>query len=59
MGEKKEGQRGGWGIGNIAVLLLLESGGYHGDGGTTERDGRDWKHTRAHTKCKLTFLPTD
>lgn len=57
MGEKKEGQRGGWGIGNIAVLLL--SGGYHGDGGTTERDGRDWKHTHAHTKCKLTFLPTD
>ena len=44
-----EGRRGGWEKrrrgsvgdgGEKYCCVLLESGGYHGDGGKTERDGR-------------------
>lgn len=44
MGEKKEGQRGGWGR-EILLCAAAGVGGYHGDGGKTGWDGMEERLT--------------
>lgn len=69
-GRGLEGLSGGWekrrrgsvGDGKRKYCcVLLESGGYHGDGVKTEGDGRKRlaPYANIYIQCKLTFSPAD
>lgn len=50
--KRRRGSVGGWEKRKYCCVLL-ESGGYHGDGRMTERDGKDCQYTHTHTNKRV------